>query len=187
MMKLERANSTKSRAVEKKPSIETPTHRSMNESNFGMISSANRSKDNRHTFKKLMLSTSAGNKREGNKTNPGLAESEIQNMAFGQRIDELEKLRKRRKRLIKKNKSSNMDAFSFFFNKNKYVPNSPGLQKAMELHKRRGSPSVSAKNLNKSFEKVITEEKKIRPAFNPHQIRRSSSTVNETILTFAKR
>ena len=40
----------------------------------------------------------------------------FRNMPLGARIDHIDKMRKRRKKQLKDNKTQNMDAFNFFFN-----------------------------------------------------------------------
>ena len=45
------------------------------------------------------------------------------NMPLGARIEHIEKMRKRRKRqMMKDKKSQNMEAFNFFFNNKKEIP-----------------------------------------------------------------
>ena len=66
-----------------------------------------------------MLTTSSAHRRErDSKSSHG--DSTIENLPFAARIDQLEKMRRKRKRLLykedKHSKSSNLEAFSFFFN-----------------------------------------------------------------------
>ena len=68
------------------------------------------------------------------------------NLPFGARIEEFEKMRKRRKKQIKGSSSSAMDAFNFFFYNKKEIPLPEAVNQKLK-------PKAKVK-LNKSFEKI---------------------------------
>ena len=73
----------------------------------------------------------------------------FRSMPLGARIEHIDKMRKRRKKMMKENKTQNMDAFNFFFNNKETIPLPSAAVNLIQPKLRRSKTS-----LNRSFDNI---------------------------------
>ena len=125
-----------------------------------------------------MLTTSSVHRKERD-SKSSVGDSTIENLPFAARIDQLEKLRKKRKRLLykedKNSKSSNLEAFSFFFNLKPTTISQSSMSNKKQPSARTSLKQVVSAALNSSFEKQTSSKSKIEPMPMLNTFKRSNS------------